>query len=89
MQTKINWQLLAKFVNICILIEMTATNLDAACHHHHKMWQPNAQRVCEPCAVQFVDDVLVPVLVLVLVVVIVLVDDNQFSGKFARFLPTK
>lgn len=88
MQTKINWQLLAKFVNICILIEMTATSLDAACHRH-KMWQPKAQRIYEPCAVQFVDDVLVLVLVLVLVVVIVLVDDNQFSGKFARFLPTK
>lgn len=83
MQTKINWQLLAKFVNICILIEMTASSLDAACHSHYEMWQPNAQRVYEPCAVQFVDDVLIVVLV------IVLVDDNQFSGKFARFSTTK
>lgn len=83
MQTKINWQLLAKFVNICILIEMTASSLDAACHNHYKMWQPNAQRVNEPCAVQFVDDVLI------VVRVVVLVDDNQFSGKFARFSTTK
>lgn len=83
MQTKINWQLLAKFVNICILIEMTASSLDAACHSHYKMWQPNAQRVYEPCAVQFVDDVLIVVLV------IVLVDDNQFSGKFSSFFNHK
>lgn len=61
---------------------MTASSLDAACHHHHKMWQPNAQRAYEPCAVQFVDDVLVLLL-------LVLVDDNQFAGKFARFSTTK